>query len=126
METDLKKHTDHYAQVYAHELDLNPKHPIFPPDYLEDEKHIYLNPVATYIRATIGEYTHVFVDVTEGNAPLQVNFLFDNGDMQKEFVWIGDQVSIKIPYREDGVCQVYFLRKLNKGFCKGSYRFEKQ
>jgi len=125
METAFKKHADTYSRVYAHELDLNPKHPIFPPDYLEDEKHIFLNPQPTYIRAGKGDYSLVEVDITDGNAPCQVNFMFDNGDVVKDFVWIGETKTIKIPYREGDSCDIYFLRKLNKGFCKGTYRFIK-
>lgn len=125
METAFKKHTAAYANVYAHELDLSPKHPIFPPDYLEDEKHIFLNPQPTYIRANSKDYSHVEVEITTGNAPCQVNFLFDNGEMVKDFVWIEEKKLIKIPYPANGVCDVYFLRKLNKGFCKGKYKFIK-
>ena len=125
METAFQKHTEAYASVYAHDLDLNPKHPVFPPDYLEDEKFIFLNPISTYIKVHKKDYTHVDVAITEGNAPCQVNFKYADGEMVKDFVWIGEEKNIEIPYREDGVCEVYFLRKLNKGFCKGKYAFKK-
>ena len=125
METELKKHTESYAHVYAHDLDLSPKHPIFPPDYLEDEKHIFLNPQATYIRVHKKDYSQVEVDITEGNAPCQVNFQYADGHIEKDFVWIEEKKLIDIPYREDGICDVYFLRKLNKGNCKGKYKFIK-
>jgi hypothetical protein len=125
METAFKKHAETYARVYAHELDLNPKHPIFPPDYLEDEKLIFLNPQPTYVRVSSKDYSMVEVDITDGNAPCQVNFMFENGEVEKDFVWIGENKAIKIPYRDNGHCDVYFLRKLNKGFCKGNYKFSK-
>ena len=126
METNLQKHATKHANIYAHELDLTPKHPVFPPDYLEDEKYIFLDPVPTYIKVSNKEFSHVEVDIKEGNAPCQVCFLTGEGQMEKDFVWIGESKSIKIPYTESGVCDLYFLRKLNKGFCKGNYKFTKE
>jgi hypothetical protein len=126
METDFSTHAAKYAHVYEGDIDLNPKHPIFPPDYLEDEKHIFLNPQSTYIKVSASDFTHVDVDVSTGNAPLQVNFLFDDGKMEKDFVWIGEQKRIPIPFPADGgPCNVYFLRKLNKGFCKATFKMVK-
>ena len=126
METNLQKHTEKYGSIYDHELDLTPKHPVFPPDYLENEKYIFLNPVSSFFRVSNKDFSHVEVDIKEGNAPCQVNFRFDNDKEEKDFVWIGECKSIKIPFGTDGSCNVFFLRKLNKGFCKGHYKFTKE
>jgi hypothetical protein len=127
METNYNTHAEAYATIFEQDIDLNPKHPIFPPDFLEDEKLIYLNPQATFIQARKNDYSHIEVYVSVGNAPLQVNFLFADGKMEKDFVWIEESKTIKIPYREDSSqCSVYFLRKLNKGFCKAKYKFTKE
>jgi len=116
--------TERYITTGEGHFELMPGHPVFPPDYKpvgHDE------PIPAYIDASSALHSAIYIDVTEGNAPLQVHINSGGKEVAKEIIWIGEQKTIPIPYADGATdASIYFLRRLNKGICKGTFKLVKE
>lgn len=116
--------TERYITTNEGHFELMPGHPVFPPDY-KPEGHE--DPIPAFLDVSREQYTEIFIDVTDGNAPLQVHINSGGKEQAKDIIWIGEQKTIHIPYAEGtNDASIYFLRRLNKGICKGNFKLIKE